>query len=233
MKKWGILITIVYAVIVGVLIVPGLIILGGEWPWEMGFGQSYLEGFTVAYQEWWMTWVWVGTLVGGQVTLLLVSVDTSWRRLKPRQHIFVSAGVAAALFGLLSFAAIWSIWAAAVGDGAAIAFDPDNGGMLRMLACWIGLWLLWGVVFFLYLKRTSRKLDRLVGWLLKGSVLELLVAVPCHVIVRCREDCSAPIATGFGITTGLAIMLLSFGPGVLFLYKKRMERYGAKDRDPA
>jgi hypothetical protein len=57
------------------------------------------------------------------------------------------------------------------------------------------------------------------AWLLKGSVLELLIVVPCHVIVRRRHDCSAPIATG------LAIMLLSFGPSVLFLYKKRLDSY--------
>jgi hypothetical protein len=55
--------------------------------------------------------------------------------------------------------------------------------------------------------------------------LELLVAVPCHVIVRRRNECSAPIATSFGITTGIAVMLLAFGPSVLLLYKKRLEGY--------
>jgi hypothetical protein len=54
---------------------------------------------------------------------------------------------------------------------------------------------------------------------------KLLIAVSCHVIVRHREDCCAPVFTGFGIATGMAIMLLSFGPSVLFLYKKRMKQY--------
>jgi hypothetical protein len=66
---------------------------------------------------------------------------------------------------------------------------------------------------------------RAISWLLKGSVLELLVAVPCHVIVRRRNDCSAPIVTSFGIVTGIAVMLLCFGPSVLFLVKKRLDAY--------
>jgi hypothetical protein len=84
---------------------------------------------------------------------------------------------------------------------------------------------LWGIVFFLYARRVPQWAARVSGWLLRGSVLELLIAVSCHVIVRHREDCCAPVFTGFGIATGMAIMLLSFGPSVLFLYKKRMKQY--------
>ena len=58
--------------------------------------------------------------------------------------------------------------------------------------------------------------------------LAFLIAVPAHVIIRRRNECSAPVINSFGITTGLAIMLLSFGPSVLLLYKKRMAGYSTK-----
>ena len=56
----------------------------------------------------------------------------------------------------------------------------------------------------------------------------LLIVVPSHVIVRRRGDCCAPVVTSFGIVTGIAIMLLSFGPGILLLYKKRLDAYKAR-----
>jgi hypothetical protein len=69
---------------------------------------------------------------------------------------------------------------------------------------------------------------RLTAWLLRGSILELLVAVPAHVIVRQREDCCAPAATFWGLATGLTVMLMSFGPGVFFLFAARMRRLKPK-----
>jgi hypothetical protein len=92
------------------------------------------------------------------------------------------------------------------------------------------LWLLWSVVFYLYRQQFSEKLDRVIGWLLNGSVLQLLIAIPCHLIVRHRNDCSAPAVTGFGIATGIALMLMAFGPSVVFLYQKRLGEYGRKSR---
>ena len=72
--------------------------------------------------------------------------------------------------------------------------------------------------------------SRLTRWLLQGSIVELLVAVPSHIIVRRRGDCCAPGFTFFGIATGVVIMALAFGPGLFFLFRKRFEKMKPKSK---
>ena len=110
-----------------------------------------------------------------------------------------------------------------VGEALNVAFFP------------VLLWVIWGFVFY----RSSKALDpdsltrHLTRRLLRGSILELLVAVPSHIIVRGRDDCCAPAGSFFGIVTGLTVMLLSFGPGVFFLFVERMARLRPKSpEDP-
>ncbi|HEY4951841.1 MAG TPA: hypothetical protein VII71_00470, partial [Verrucomicrobiae bacterium] len=72
---------------------------------------------------------------------------------------------------------------------------------------------------------------RATRWLLRGSILELIIAVPSHVIVRRRDDCCAPAGTFWGIVTGISVMLLCFGPGVFFLFVERFQKLKPKSAD--
>ena len=128
------------------------------------------------------------------------------------------------LFALLLFAGLSAWGAAAYSDKFLDRFWQSSG---EVLLIWVRIWLAWSLVFHMFLRNSANIAGRAVSWLLKGSVLELLIAVPCHVWVRRRDDCSSPIATSFGIVAGIAVMLLSFGPSVLVLYKKRLDGYAA------
>lgn len=207
----------------GLLVPAGVFIIGGElstWP-------KFVSGVMDTYIEW-SAWIPITIVISGQILLLFLSIDTSFRRLKPRAHVLVSTVVAALLLTLLLFAMTLSLGVGLAGDKL---FDPIDqhpwAGKAILAACAI-LWLLWGIVFYWYARNSSDPVGRAVSWLLAGSVLELLIAVPCHIIVRRRHDCSAPMVTSFGIVTGIAIMLLSFGPSVLFLYKKRLDAYASR-----
>lgn len=217
MRKWGIVITACYALILLGLILP-VFVLYTMGPSTIGaFRQDLLK----AYHEW-IVWTLLVIFLFGQALLLFLSVDTGFKRLKPRAHIAVSCTVAALLMGVLTAAGVWSLGFGIVGDKFGDTYVPN--AVAAVVTCAV-LWLFWGIIFYFYFRNSSAVVTRLVSWLLKGSVLELLIAVPCHIIVRRRQDCSAPVVTSFGIATGLAIMLLSFGPSVLFLYKKRLDAY--------
>jgi hypothetical protein len=220
MRKWGIVISVFYAVIVLGILVPAAIRLAG---WDIALSSDFHQNLQDLYSMW-LSWILIAAVLAGQALLLFVSVDTTQKRLKPRTHIAISITVSSMLFGLLSLAAIFSIGVAARSDEFGTGYLDTAA---KFLGGWLVLWLLWGVVFYLYFRNSTQVTTRAISWLLKGSVLELLIAVPCHVMVRRRGDCCAPFVTSFGIVTGIAVMLLSFGPSVLFLFKKRLDAYSA------
>jgi hypothetical protein len=87
-------------------------------------------------------------------------------------------------------------------------------------------WIFWARIFATWsrkleardlVKQTCRKL-------FKGSVLQLLVVVPCHIYVRSKEYCCAGFGTAIGLACGLAVMLVSFGPGIFFLYAEQWKK---------
>jgi hypothetical protein len=110
--------------------------------------------------------------------------------------------------------------------GYSTSHDPQEGVLWMVVAAAVAVWIAWSVVFGLLARQgdptsVGMKLHRI---LIAGSVLELLVAVPAHIVVRRRSDCCAGILTGTGICVGIVIALVSFGPTVLLLYHKRCKQ---------
>jgi len=94
---------------------------------------------------------------------------------------------------------------------------------------WLALPVLWAVWTLIFARATRDKapmdaVTRQCRYLLKGSILELLVAVPTHIVARARDYCCAGFSTFLGIAFGVSVMLFSFGPGVFFLFAARWKR---------
>lgn len=225
MRKWGIVISVFYAVIVLGILFPAAVRLAG---WDIAFSKSFHENLQDLYSMW-PIWVPIAAVIAGQALLLFLSVDTSYKKLKPRAHVTVSVAISSLLAAMLAVAIYYCVDSAVRGDKFGDSYHLDTTA--GMFGLWGAMWVLWGIVFFLYFKNSSHVTERAVSWLLKGSVLELLIAVPCHVIVRRRGDCCAPLVTSFGIVTGIAVMLMCFGPSVLFLFKKRLDGYSVHKPD--
>ena len=93
---------------------------------------------------------------------------------------------------------------------------PDNFWLIIFGLNWIG----WSIVFLISYKNIERykTLKNLINILIGGSLIELLVTIPSHIIVAKRPGCFVGMGTAFGITGGISVMLWAFGPGIILLF---------------
>ncbi len=245
MKRWAVLTVLLYASALFLLTLPVVLIAFGNW------GKSEVQiGIPETVQNFyfnWCYWLWLAVLTAGQALLLLLPVNIAERRLPARRPLKIPAIVTAFFLANLLLAGLTSLLCALFRDEGLEIFtfvdrivnlfrqqpNPDGtswGGIGSSLIIMILFWIIWAVIF----RRATQAddpdalLKRATRWLLRGSILELLIAVPSHVIVRRRDDCCAPIGTFWGIATGISVMLLCFGPGVFFLFGERCRKLKPK-----
>ena len=156
-----------------------------------------------------------------EVLLLVVPVGISEKRPRPRRFILVPVITAAFLFSIILLGIVLLPVTGIFGDPATTN-TASRAGVI-----FVGInWLIWSWVFyrFTYRCEPASLTSRLMKWLMRGSIVELLIAVPSHIIVRHREDCCAPTITFWGIVTGLVVMIIAFGPGIFFLFAERIRK---------
>jgi hypothetical protein len=139
------------------------------------------------------------------------------------------------LFGSAMLAAFLFCGLSVASHEFAFGGKSKDGEDVAIAAFWIGLpvvWLGWSVLFGLMAFRTDpeRFAGRLYKTLLAGSVLELLIAIPMHMVVRQRGYCCAGFGTGLGIGIGLLVMMVALGPAVVFLFYRRYQQVYARHR---
>lgn len=227
MRNWGLVITGFYTLLTGFLFTVGLMYMAGENVGDISSVNDFISSFGDF-------WILILPMVSAQILLLFLSVDTSWRRMKPQRHMALTAGLVGLMLAILVISVVFAIGSARMGDDfldSLAADSEENWKMLVEPLAAILIWVFWAVMFYLFSKHKSNVIDSAISWLLRGSVLELLIAVPCHLIIRQRTDCCAPVVSAFGIATGIAIMLMAFGPGALLLYQRKLDDY-KKTRSP-
>ena len=208
----------------------------------------------LSWMQHWGYWLWLAVFASAQALLLVVPVKIAERRPASRRHLLVPVVTGAFLLGNMFLGGVLAILAAFKGDHIDQLFEapvkateqmiqlipglastlarfglmPDDNQLviLHMLGLVALFWLVWGLIFHHFAKSDEAEtlVQRTTRWLIRGSILELLVAVPSHIVTRQREDCCAPLLSFWGIVTGISVMLMSFGPGVLFLFARRMRR---------
>jgi hypothetical protein len=238
MKRWAIFTVFLYALALSLLAAPVVLL---AFAWGKRDMHIDLHGLGQFYANWGF-WLWLGVLVIGQALLLLLPINIAARRLPARRPLKIPVIVTAFFLANLCLAGLLSIFCAFfeeegfqifmyLAPGLTNPADPSSREIAASLTITVlAFWFIWAVVFRSFAKADAPEalLQRAIRWLLRGSILELLIAVPSHVVVRRRDDCCAPLGTFWGIATGISVMLLCFGPGVYFLFVKRMNRLQSK-----
>ena len=212
MKNWAWLVAGLYALMFLVLTVPaGLLAFAPH----LGLKEAFSVYAT------WPFWLWLASMFACQVALLTVPVRVASLRPVTRGPVWRTILAGGLLAGGLVAGAVFSLCEFAYKDKS--ISNPTN-----WVAIGLGVltWCVWGVIFS-RISRTTEPADlvtRQCQWLFKGSILELLIAVPTHIVARYRDYCCAGLLTFIGLTMGVSVMLISFGPAVLILVMARWKR---------
>ena len=219
MKRWAWVVVLLYGLILVVLTVPVA---------TLAFLPRVNLGEVLKSYAAWQYWLWVGVMVLSQAALLAVPVRVANRRPVTRRSLLLPVATAGLLMGGLAVGAIYSLSEFVLRD------KIGDWTWWSGLGLGVATWLVWTVIFY-RMSRAAEPTDvvsQQCRLLLKGSILELLIAVPTHIVARYRDYCCAGFMTFVGITLGISVMLFSFGPAVFFLYVDRWRRLHP-DQTPA
>lgn len=210
MKKWSHIVAGLYGLTVLALFGPMMLASFGE---DLQWSQA-----REVFQSW-QLWLMVALMILAQFALLRVPVHVASRRPVSQRPLLATVIAAAFMMGLLVFGAASSLY-------EFVTRLEKGSGMGLSIPVALAGWLFWALYFYRLSKRREpdRKLAHLKPYFLQGSILELLIAVPTHIIARHRDYCCAGVMTFIGLTCGTAVMLFAFGPAVYFLFVERWRR---------
>jgi len=214
MKKWALIVLLLYGAIILIFTLPVCILAFLDEVFKNGINRTeVLEVFT-----YWPYWTGFALFLVSQAALLDIHVNITERRPTTKRTIVPVVMLSSLMMALLVI-------------GAALAINEtirkEAFSSYRLIYSLLGIsWLIWGFIFYRWSKKLNPQsfLDKIRQVLFRGSILELLVAVPTHIVARYRNYCCAGFSTFIGIVFGLAVMLCSFGPGVFFLFVERWKR---------
>ena len=212
MKRWALVVVALYFLILVVLPVP--LVLVAFVP-QVSLKDTATGGVS------WSWLVWPGVMALAQAALLVVPVRVASRRPVARRSLLWPVLTAGLMMSGLAAGVLLCLFEFARQDRGA-----PEWFWRAALASAVVFWLVWAVVFY----RSSRAaapadvVSRQCRLMFRGSILELLIAVPTHIVARNRDYCCAGFGTFVGLALGISVMLFSFRPAVFFLYAERWRR---------
>lgn len=216
MKKWSLIVAALYGLILVVLFIPVTAIA------FVKKGELDMSWPAASLREWGF-WLIIAVLVIAQFALLRIPVAVANRRPVKQRSLWSTVIVAAFMMTLLVCGAGVSIFELIT------KLEPKwDGEEWWWVLAGLGptTWGVWAIYFYraTHTSVPAIQTGRIKRHLWTGSILELLVAIPTHIVARQRADCCAGMLTFIGLTCGISVMLFAFGPAVYYLFVERWKR---------
>ena len=220
MKRWALLVVALYMLLLAALALPLMAVSFADSLQEVmkEARDQLLGGKPISASLVIGCWIWIAVMGLAQAGLLVVPVRIAGRRRVSKRWIIWPIVTALLLMGVMIIAMYLAV------QETLEHTEGDQPWHWTAAYCTVGaIWLVWAFLFGFYAgNRPPRTfMARVVRFLLIGSILELLVAVPTHVLARARGYCCAGFGTFWGLAAGLSVMLAAFGPGVFLLFVRR------------
>jgi hypothetical protein len=208
MKKWSLVVAVLYGVALLVLMIP--LCFGAFAPKTPKFSE-----ITEALIQW-QTWAIIFVMILAQLALLRIPVASSTGRPVAQRSVWSTVIAASFMMGLLVLGAVVSLH-------ELFTRLEGSSGFILALSCGLASWVFWAIYFRRSIT-SAQCMPTLQKHLWRGSILELLIAVPAHIVARHRDYCCAGVMTFMGISCGMAVMLFAFGPAIYILFAERWKR---------
>ena len=208
MKKWSLVVALIYGLTLLVMMVP--LAIGAFAPKTPKFSE-----LTEALGQR-QTWAILAVMIVAQFALLRIPVAAAAGRPVAQRSVWATILAAGFMMGLLVLGAVASLH-------EFFTRLEGSSGLLLALICGLFSWVFWAIYFHRSISG-SHHTPAIQRYLWSGSILELLVAVPTHIVARHRDYCCAGVMTFLGLSCGMAVMLFAFGPALYVLFSERWKR---------
>lgn len=214
MKKWAWIVVILYAGIIVAFTLPTLVILFGLNITDLAIKNIFTK---------WPYWAGIFALLISQVALLIVPIRAQEKRPITKRILLSPIIAAAFMMGLLSGSFILCL-AETIKQSDYINHSTQWWWLTLLVL--LATWLFWALIFYRKSKNVEplSLIEKLCRVIFRASILELLIAIPTHILARHRNYCCAGFGTFWGIVFGMALIVFSFGPGVYFLFVERWKK---------
>lgn len=168
-------------------------------------------------------WIIAGVTVAAQALFIFGAGTIHLCRPIKKRRLWMPVVIAIAMMTLLVLGMVAALNELVFGKGGWVNLymELNNDEATQIFWCFFAFnWIVWGVLLWRFAQKRNRKsvIGGLTTIIFSGSLVELLAAVPSHMIVSRRPGCLVGLATMTGIVAGIYVMLFSFGPAIALLF---------------